>query len=189
MDPQIVQNLHLKSLDEIVERLKEFIHRYRRRFLKRNSRPCPNNCKMAEIVGRKVLGCAGCGSQNPDLCIRTAAFKPMYDKDELYEQFRQELRNPEILLREYRDLVALFWVIGAFDAKQVDEQVIAGVEKRVEKSETTPRLPDQSIDPNRIASVGASSTATPEVNHQPTTATNPRVISRQRGVGKVQGNQ
>jgi len=172
--------LRLKPLNEVIERIKEGIHRYRRRYLKKNLRPCPNNCKMAEIYGQKVVGCTGCGSRNPELCAKEKLFQPLYTKDELYEQFKAGLRNPAILQREYRDLVALFWVIGAFDTQSVDEQVINGVEKRVEKLE--PGNSSAVPDPAFVSSPSQSGTGQSD---QPATTTHPRIISRQRGVGKV----
>lgn len=71
----------------------------------------------------------GCGSKNPEVCAKAAKFEPLYTKEELYEQFRQRIRNPEILLRDYRDIAALLWAIGGFE-EELDESVIAGVEKR-----------------------------------------------------------
>jgi hypothetical protein len=38
---------------------------------------------------------------------------PIFTKAELYEQFKRDLRDPEILVREYRDLAMIFWVINA----------------------------------------------------------------------------
>lgn len=108
------------------------IHRYRLRWLKRNLRPCPNNCQSADLVGRRVVGCLGCGSNNPEQCLKEQKFVPLYTKEELHEQFRERIRNQEILLREYRDIAALLWAMGGFD-EEIDETVIAGVEQRVEK--------------------------------------------------------
>jgi hypothetical protein len=45
---------------------------------------------------------------------------PIFTKAELYEQFKNDLRDPETLVREYRDLAMLFWVIGA-DSDVVEE--------------------------------------------------------------------
>jgi hypothetical protein len=109
------------------------IHRYRRRWLKRNQRPCPINCQSAIVVGKsRVIGCDGCGSRNLDQCSNAQKFVPLFSKEELHEQFRERIRNQEILLRDYRDIAALLWAMGGFD-EELDETLIAGVEQRVEK--------------------------------------------------------
>lgn len=149
------------------------IHRYRRRWLKRNLRPCPNNCKLADMLGRRVVGCEGCGSRNPEQCLKDQKFEPLYTKEELYKQFRERIRNPEILLREYRDIAALLWAIGGFD-EELDETVIAGVEQREE-----PKQPNSDSGPAASAGLpGASQRRPAEVDPHPTT-TNPRSIKRQ----------
>lgn len=121
--------IKLKSLDEIMERFQELVHRHRRRFLKRYLRPCPNNCKSAEMVGREVVGCKGCGSRNPEFCKNQNKFIPLNTKEELSEEFRTMLRDPQLLLREYRDLVVFLWVTGQFDSEEIPEHIIEKVEK------------------------------------------------------------
>src|SRR5271170_4607962 len=98
--------MKLKSVEEILAKFREVVHRHRRRYLQRNLRPCPMNCKAAEVgTGHKVLGCEGCSSNNPDRCYDVTKFVPILNKEELVADFRDELRNPEILLRDYRDVV------------------------------------------------------------------------------------
>ena len=123
--------IKLKSLEEIIERFRELVHRHRRRFLKRNLRPCPYNCKGAEMVGRDVVGCKICGSENPEFCKRREQFIQLYSKKELSEQFRRSLRDMKILLRDYRDLVVFLWVLGQFDPEdtEVPEHIIQKVEQ------------------------------------------------------------
>ena len=123
--------IKLKSLDEVLARFKELVHRHRRRFLKRFLRPCPNNCKFADVAGRTVLGCTRCGSRNPEFCKRHEEFVPLYSKDELSEQFRRALRDPKIMLRDYRDLVVFLWVTGQYDPEDtaISEHIIQQVEK------------------------------------------------------------
>jgi hypothetical protein len=107
------------------------IARHRRRFLQRNLRPCPYNCKMADMMGRKIIGCSGCESHNPNQCLKEQNFVPIATKDELIQQFKEEVRDPGILLRDYRDLVVFFWVLGAFDEeKQVNEDIVSKVEEK-----------------------------------------------------------
>jgi|ERR1700739_955717 len=121
--------IKLKSLEEVIARFRELVHRHRRRFLRRNLRPCPDNCKFAEVVGRNVVGCGQCGSQNPEFCKRQEQFEPLYSKEELIEQFKRAMRDPKLLLKEYRDLVVFMWVTGQYDAEApVPEQIIEKVE-------------------------------------------------------------
>jgi hypothetical protein len=107
--------IRLKSAEEILTRFRELVRRYRRRFLRRNLRPCPYNCGLADVLGRKVVGCHGCGSRNPEFCKDASRFEPLYSKKELAEQFSKMLRDPQVLLQEYRDLVAFLFVLGYFD--------------------------------------------------------------------------
>ena len=68
------------------------------------------------------------------LCKRPEKFVPLYSKEEVAEQFRQELRDPQVLLREYRDLVALMFVLNQFEEDEtlVPEHIIQEAEKRGE---------------------------------------------------------
>jgi hypothetical protein len=133
-DP-LVSLIQLKPLEEIITAARETIHRHRRRFLQRNMRPCPENCKGAAMVGHKVVGCTNCGSPNADACLREDKFVPLFTKEELAQQFADQLRNPEVLLREYRDVTVFLWVLGAFDKqkKQVDETIVEKVEQSENK--------------------------------------------------------
>jgi hypothetical protein len=119
-----------RSAEEILPRLRDLIHRHRRRFLKRNLRPCPENCEKATEVGRKVIGCKGCASRNPDHCNNPNTFVPFLTKEELYVQFKEDIRDPEVLVRDYRDIAILFWVLGIDPLE--DEQIVAKVEDRKE---------------------------------------------------------
>jgi hypothetical protein len=124
-----LKQLKLKSLEEIAANCREMIHRYRRKWLKKNLRPCPNNCKLGILVGKRVVSCEGCGSNNPEICKKEQLFEAVLTKEELYEQFRERIRSQGILLRDYRDIAALLWAMGGFD-EDLDETVIAGVEQR-----------------------------------------------------------
>jgi len=134
-DP-LLSLIKLKPLEEIIAAARETIHRHRRRFLQRNMRPCPENCKGASMVGHKVVGCTNCGSPNADNCLREDKFVPLFTKEELAQQFADQLRNPEVLLREYRDVTVFLWVLGAFDkqTKQVDENIVEKVEQSENKT-------------------------------------------------------
>jgi hypothetical protein len=134
MDP-LLSKIKLKALEEIIAAARETIHRHRRKFLQRNLRPCPENCKGATMVGHKVVGCTNCGSPNTENCIKEEKFVPLFTKEELAQQFADQLRNPEVLLREYRDVTVFLWVLGAFDKqkKEIDETIIEKVEQSENK--------------------------------------------------------
>lgn len=139
MNDPLLKKVKLKSLEEIIARARDIVARHRRRFLTRNLRPCPYNCSMAETMGRKITGCFGCESHDPNKCLRSEKFKPAYTKEELATQFAEELRDPGVLLRDYRDVVVFLWVLGAFDEeKQVDEEIVANVETRGQRAVSNP---------------------------------------------------
>jgi hypothetical protein len=130
MDKQVLQGITLKSVEEIVAQLRELVHRHRRRYVRKNLRPCPDNCKSATLSRRHgVTGCSGCNSSNPEVCRREEKFVPLYTKEELIENFREDLRDRKILSHDYRDILTLLWVLGEFDeGKPVPEAVISSVE-------------------------------------------------------------
>jgi hypothetical protein len=134
-DP-LINKVRLKTLEEIIAAARETIHRHRRRFLQRNLRPCPQNCKGASMLGHKVVGCTNCGSPNADSCVNERKFDPLFTKEQLAQQFADQLRNPEILLREYRDVTVFLWVLGAFDkqTKVLDETIVERVEQNENKA-------------------------------------------------------
>jgi hypothetical protein len=128
--PETFAAIRVKSKEEIVEQLKELIKRHRRKYFKKYLRPCPENCTQAEFTRNRVSGCTGCGSVNPEYCSRPERFVAIADKETLYKEFSHDLRDPEVLLREYRDLMILYWVLGAFDGDNPDVRVIEGAETR-----------------------------------------------------------
>lgn len=132
MDPGIFSSIHVKSKEEIIEQIQELVHRHRRRFLRTNLRPCPENCTKADVTARGVRGCPGCGSTNPEQCRDDRAFVAIATKEEVYEQFRQDIRDPDVLRHDYRDIMTLLWVLGQFDGEQpqVPEHVMDHVEVR-----------------------------------------------------------
>ncbi len=137
MKDPLLNLIQLKSLEEIIAAARDNIKRHRRRFLQRNLRPCPGNCKGASMLGHKVVGCLNCGSPNAENCINEKKFVPLFTKEELAQQFADQLRDPEVLLREYRDVTVFLWVLGAFDkqTKTLDENIVEKVEQR-EKSKS-----------------------------------------------------
>lgn len=136
MNDPLLSKIRPKALEEIIAAARETIHRHRRRFLQRGLRPCPQNCKGASMLGHKVVGCTNCGSPNADTCLKESKFVPLFTKEELAKQFADQLRNPEILLREYRDVTVFLWVLGAFDKqnKILDETIVERVEQSEDKA-------------------------------------------------------
>lgn len=106
---------------------------------------------MADMMGRKVIGCSGCESHDPNKCLRPDKFKPMYSKEELATQFAEELRDPGVLLRDYRDVVVFFWVLGAFDEDQVDEEIVSKVEKKHVEAGSPAANPNRDGSPTILA--------------------------------------
>jgi hypothetical protein len=72
----------MKSKEEVVAKLRDRIHRARRKWFKRNE-------------------------------------KSLLTKDELYDEFKWRLRDPQVLLREYKDIAVLLWVLGEFDRESL----------------------------------------------------------------------
>lgn len=177
MKDPLLALVHLKSLEEIVEAAKETIRRHRRRFLQRNMRPCPLNCKGADMVGHKVVGCMNCGSQNSEQCIKESTFVPLFTKEELAQQFADQLRNPEVLLREYRDITVFLWVLGAFDRqkKTVDEHIVSKVEQREKPKSIVASAP--AGDPRPVVGQYDS-----KQNDQPTANGNTKPVQRPDGI-------
>lgn len=136
MNDPLLSLINPKPPEEIITAAKETIHRHRRRYLQRNLRACPENCKRADLVGSRVVGCAGCGSPNAASCVDEKKFEPQFSKDELARQFAQLIRNPEALLRDYRDVTVFLWVLGAFDKQKrtVNEHIVSKVEQRDDKA-------------------------------------------------------
>lgn len=126
-----LDDIHVKSKEEILEQLTEIIHRHRRRYLRKNTRPCPLNCAYATISEKRgVTGCPRCDSLNPESCRAENMFVPISTKEEVAAQFRRDLRDPKILQHEYRDVMSLLWVLGQYDGEALEERIIATAEQR-----------------------------------------------------------
>lgn len=130
MDQEVLDGLRVKSREEIVAQFKEIVHRHRRRFLRKFLRPCPENCRFADVSRRGVRGCPECESTNPEQCRDESRFVAISTKEELAEQFRDDLRDPNILRHEYRDIMVFLWVLGQFDTDEVSDTVMSNVEQR-----------------------------------------------------------
>jgi hypothetical protein len=122
--------LQPKSVDEILDKLREVIHRYRRKYIRSYLRPCPNNCTLAHLSGNRVVGCKGCKSHNPERCTQHEVYQAISTKEELALEFRNMLRDKQILQRDYPAIAVFLWVLGQLDQEVMSERVIAEVEER-----------------------------------------------------------
>jgi len=131
--PLDLTQITVKSKEEIVSNLSEIIHRHRRSYIRKHTRPCPINCAYASVVRKGVTGCTRCDSVNPENCRNHELFGPMATKEQIVQEFKMDLRDPRILQHEYRDIMVLLWVLGQFDGDTPQEQVIASAEQHQRK--------------------------------------------------------
>lgn len=124
-------NFKIKPASEIQRRIRDLINRHRKKYIKRYLEPCVGNCKGALSYVNPELAdqfdynedrCTFCKSKEIGACADARKFQPRYTKEELEADFREELKDFNILSRDYRDLCMLLWVIGSFDEEKVDEQ-------------------------------------------------------------------
>lgn len=116
--------IKLKSVQEIQKRLRDLLHRHKKKFIKRNSEPCLGNCKGALSIVNPELAkhldynedrCTFCKSKDPDKCNDHNLFQPKWTREELIDGFKEEIKDTQILLREYRDVAVLMWVLNFFE--------------------------------------------------------------------------
>jgi hypothetical protein len=132
--------IKVKTAKEILTRLKDLISRHRKRFYKNKLKPKGENC--AYVVYNEELDCykcTKCGTTDPDNCLNASLFHPSRTKEELSQDFADDIRNTQRMLREYRDVATLLWVLSQFDDpaeyESTKENLIANVEQR--------NIPDQ----------------------------------------------
>ena len=105
--------IRMKTPVEVAERLRDLLQRSRKRYVRNRLKPKGQNC--AHVIYDEALDtyrCTRCGTTDPDRCLNVTQFEPLRTKDELNEKFREDIKNPQILLREYRAEAALLWVLG-----------------------------------------------------------------------------
>ena len=73
--------------------------------------------------------CTKCGTTDPDRCLNQEMFQPKRNREELAKDFADEVKNPQILLREYRAEAGLLWCLGLLDPDDEETPVI-NIEKR-----------------------------------------------------------
>lgn len=112
----------------MVLRLRELLQRHRKRYIKTRLKPKGANCvhKVWDDE-KKEWFCAGCGSKDPEVCLNPVCFEPELTKEELAAAFHEDICNTQRMLRDYRDIAALLWVLGQFDPESDYEQTKEGV--------------------------------------------------------------
>jgi hypothetical protein len=126
--------IKVKSDLEILARLKELLQRHRKRYVKARLKPKGSNCahKVWDDV-KKEWFCEGCGSRDPEVCLNPMCFEPELTKEELAVAFREDICNTQRMLRDYRDIATLLWVLSQFDDPAEYERTkegLIGMEQR-----------------------------------------------------------
>lgn len=115
--------IKIKSEQEIKERLKDLIHRHQKRYIKNCLKPSGLNCKhRAYDENKDEYYCAGCGTRDPEVCLKPSCFEAEQTTEELRQSFHDDLCNTERMLRDYRDIATLMWVLGQFDDREEYER-------------------------------------------------------------------
>ena len=122
--------IKMKTQEEVLIRLKELIQRSRKRYIKNHTKPKGSNCAYVVYDDEAdQYRCTKCGTTDPDRCLNQEMFQPKRNREELAKDFADEVKNPQILLREYRAEAALLWVLGQFSDDD-DETPVIDIEKR-----------------------------------------------------------
>ena len=120
--------MRVKSEAEIFQKLRDLVHKHRKKWFKRHLQPMPENCGGATLnPDGSVERCTFCQAAPGEPCARQTAFIPRYPKDTLHEQFRKDINSPQKLVRDYRDVAILLWVLGRLDGDTpVESKVVDG---------------------------------------------------------------
>ena len=115
--------IKLKSEQEIKERLKDLVNRHRKRYIKNHLKPSGQNCQHKKYdAATDEYYCAGCGTRDPEVCLDHDKFHADQTTEELKLAFHEDLCNTERMLRDYRDIATLMWVLGQFDDREEYER-------------------------------------------------------------------
>lgn len=108
--------IKLKSEKEILERLRDLVQRHQKRYVRTRMKPKGSNClhKVFDEATQEWF-CSGCGSTDPDVCLNHSRFEPEQTVAELKQAFREDVCNTQRMLRDYRDLAVILWVLSQFD--------------------------------------------------------------------------
>lgn len=110
--------IKVKSPREILDKLRTLTHNHQKRYFKKHLYPSPVNCKGAPVHGADVSPCSKCKAIEGQPCQAREQFAPRFTKAELSQMFRDDIKNHQKLLREYRDVAMLLWCLGQFDQPQ-----------------------------------------------------------------------
>lgn len=110
--------IRVKSAEEILLRLRELLQRDQTKYIRRHTKPKGDNCKHRYLDPKTQEWTCRCGTKEPDTCLCHSQFEPEFTRDQLLQQFREDVHNPQKLLREYRAEATLLWVLGQFDQEQ-----------------------------------------------------------------------
>jgi len=108
----------MKEEREMSERLRDLIHRHRKRYIRDNSRPCGKNCNFMTQDG----SCSEFGVVSDAQCHTCQTFSPFLTRSEMEENFREDIKHPKKLLREYRDVAILMWCLGYLDEEDISTE-------------------------------------------------------------------
>ena len=105
----------VKTEVEMLKRLRELIQRSKKRYIKNHLKPRGTNCRFVvydEDMETNV--CTKCGTTDPDRCLNHSLFQPTFTRDQLAAKFGEDIKNPQILLRDFRAEAAIMWCLGMF---------------------------------------------------------------------------
>lgn len=124
-----------------MERLKDLLRRHKNRYIKSRLKPKGNNCiHKAWDEEKQEWFCSGCGTRDPEVCLNPTCFEPQHSAEELKVAFREDLCNTQRMLRDYRDIATLLWVLGQFDDPEEYERSGKSIlEERVVPSTLKPK--------------------------------------------------
>lgn len=120
----------MRDEKHVRKKLLELKQKHLRRKLHKHLQPLPENCKHnqthvgtnKEEDGQEEVGLCMLGHENieewpgniceaPEKAEKCPFFNPKRSKEELIEEFKEEMKDPEVLAYEYPDIAALQWVL------------------------------------------------------------------------------
>lgn len=109
-----------KTPTEILAKLRETIHRHRKKFVKKHSVCHPENCAGAVLDAEgNPQPCTLCGAKQGEECKRDTAFMPRHSREAIHALFKADINNPQKLVRDYRDVAFLLWALGLLDGDKL----------------------------------------------------------------------
>jgi len=115
----------MKTSKEILASIRELTHRHWKRWLKAQSK-IVDVCKHARSPQSR---CSNCNPIPGSPCAVPESFELVAtEKLRLKESFSDDINNPAKLIRDYRDVAMLLWVLGLLDERDttipVEERVV-----------------------------------------------------------------